>query len=82
MVIKSIVTSRKTLTGSHGQRMHCEKYCNFYLISWCASFVERHSFCIVLHESPEIMRNCAFPQNFHTRKSGEITTYFAVMSTI
>ena len=25
--------------------------------------------------------NCAFPQNFHTRKSGEITVFFAVSST-
>ena len=27
---------------------------------------------------PKLCGNCAFPQNFHTRKSGEITVFFAV----
>ena len=27
---------------------------------------------------PKRCRNCAFPQNFHTRKSGKITVFFAV----
>ena len=36
-------------------------------------FAERHSFRIVSGDS-----NCAFPQNFHTRKLGEITVFFAV----
>ena len=27
---------------------------------------------------PKLSRNCAFPQNFHTRKLGEITVFFAV----
>ena len=26
----------------------------------------------------KLCRNCAFPQNLHTRKSGEITVFFAV----
>ena len=44
---------------------HCEKYCNF---------VERHSLHIVLSDS----RNHAFPKNWHTEKSGEMTMLFAV----
>ena len=40
--------------------------------------VERHSFRIVSGES----RNCAFPQNFHTRKLGEITVFFAVIRSV
>ena len=27
---------------------------------------------------PKLWGNCAFPQNFHTRKLGEITVFFAV----
>ena len=27
---------------------------------------------------PKLSGNCAFPQNFHTRKSGEITVFFLV----
>ena len=27
---------------------------------------------------PKLCGNCAFPQNFHTRKLGEITVFFAV----
>ena len=28
---------------------------------------------------PKLCGNCAFPQNFHTRKLGEITRFFAVV---
>ena len=41
--------------------------------------MEMLSFRIVSGESPETMRNCAFPQNFYTRKLGEITVFFAVI---
>ena len=27
---------------------------------------------------PKLCGNCAFPQNFHTRKLGEITVFFSV----
>ena len=27
---------------------------------------------------PKLSGNCAFSQNFHTRKSGEITVFYAV----
>ena len=30
----------------------------------------------------KLCRNCAFQQNFHTRKSGEITVFYAVKITI
>ena len=36
----------------------------FYLISWCR---------------PKLCGNCAFPQNFHTRKLGEITVFYGVI---
>ena len=29
--------------------------------------------------SPKLCGNCVFPQNFHTRKSGEITAFYAVL---
>ena len=28
---------------------------------------------------PKLCGNCVFPQNFHTRKLGEITVFFAVI---
>ena len=38
----------------------------FHLISWCGNFVERHSFYIVLGESPETMRKlCLFTKFPH-----------------
>lgn len=36
--------------------------------------MERHGFRIVSGESPEACGNCAFPQDFNTRKLDEITT--------
>ena len=32
----------------------------------------------VFSPSPELCGNCSFPQNFHTRKLGEIAVFFAV----
>ena len=32
----------------------------------------------IIGNRPKLCGNCAFPKNFHTRKSGEITVYFAV----
>ena len=37
-----------------------------HLISWCWNFVTK------------LCGNCAFPQIFHIRKSGEITVFYAV----
>ena len=31
---------------------------------------------------PKLCGNCAFPQNVHTRKLGEITVFFAVLHTV
>ena len=45
----------------------------FYLISWRGNFVERHSFRM------KLCGNCAFPQNFHTRKLCEVTVFFVVL---
>ena len=49
----------------------------FHLIFWCGNFLESHSFRSVSGES---CGNCAFQQNFHTRKLGEISVFQAVLS--
>ena len=36
------------------------------------------SFCKVSGKSPKTMRNCAFSQNFDSRKLREITVFFTV----
>ena len=46
---------------------------------WCGNFVERGSFLIVVGECPKLCGNCAFPQNFHTKKLGKITVSYAVI---
>ena len=38
----------------------------------------RSQFMVTLANCPKLCRNCAFPQNFHTRKLGEITVFFTV----
>ena len=40
--------------------------------------MERHSFCIVSGESPKTMFNLCLHENFHARKLGEITVFYAV----
>ena len=40
------------------------------LIFWCANFVEMHP--------PKLYGKCTFLQDFHTRKSGEITVFYAI----
>ena len=56
-----------------GLYYHCVKYRNFHLTSWYGNFVEKHVFCIVPSDE-----ETAFPRNFHTRKLGEITLFYAV----
>ena len=41
--------------------------------------MERHSFRIVYGNRPKLSGNCAFPQNFHTMKLGEILVFYAVI---
>ena len=50
----------------------------FHLISWCENFMEAHS-VHSLTDHPKLCRNCAFSQNFHTRKLGEIMVLFEVL---
>ena len=52
-------------------------YC--HLISWCGNFVERHSFRIAVGNLPKLRWNYVFPQNFYTKKLGEITAFYAVI---
>ena len=54
----------------------------FHLIAWCGNFEERYSFRIVLAIRPKLSWNCAFPQNFHTRKLDEISVFDAVGITV
>ena len=42
--------------------------------------MERYSFCMVSEVRSKLCKNCAFPQNFHTRKLGGITVFYAVGS--
>ena len=46
----------------------------FHLIRWCGDFVERHR-----RIWPKLCGNCAFSQNFCTRKLGEISVFYAVI---
>ena len=59
--------------------LHCVNYCNFTWfpgleILWkgvvSAEFRANHS---------KLCGSCAFPRNFHTRKLGEITAFYAVL---
>ena len=45
---------------------------------------QRHSNCLsVFHYfHSKLCRNFAFPKNFHTRKLGEITVFYAVISNV
>ena len=64
----------KWLNGGIGVRPLLLKIPKFRLISWCKNFVELHG--RFLRNSAW---NCAFPQNRHTRKLGEITVFYAVL---
>ena len=47
-----------------------------HLISWCGNFVKTLVFGTT---RPKLCENCAFPPNFHIRKSGEILVFYAVL---
>ena len=61
---------------------HCEKYRNF---TWFPGVeilrkgTVSAKFRAISGNRPKLRGNCAFPQNFHTRKSGEITVFFVVI---
>ena len=50
----------------------------FHLISWCINFLEKHSFRRVSRERQKLEANFTFPQNFHTRKLGETSVFYAM----
>ena len=50
----------------------------FHPISWRGNFVEKHSGKTQAIR-PKLCGNCAFPQNFHTRKLGEITVLLTMV---
>ena len=61
--------------------IHCEKYRNF---TWLpgVEILRKDTVSAYRANRPKLCGNCAFPQNFRTRKSGEIMVYFPVFGTI
>ena len=55
---------------------HCVKYRNFTLFPGVESLWKD----IAVH--PKLCGNYAFPQNFHTRKLGEILVFYTVTNVI
>ena len=49
----------------------------FQLTFSCESFVETQSFRRVSRQMSKIRGDCGFPQNFHTKKLGKITVFYA-----
>ena len=60
------------------QEKSLRKIPQFHLICWCGDFVQRHSFRIASGDWPKLCGSCAFLQDFHTRKLGEIKVFYAV----
>ena len=57
---------------------HCIKYRNFLLLKFC----QNAKMISISGDSPETLRKIyAFPQCFHTRKLGQISTLYAVENT-
>ena len=57
---------------------HCIKYRNFTLFLGM-EILWKGTVSAVSRDSPKLCENCAFPQNFHTSKLGEITVFYAVI---
>ena len=51
----------------------------FYLISWRGIFWKGTVFVEFRTVHPKLCGNCSIPQNFNTRKSGEISVFYAVI---
>ena len=66
----------KRFFGNFSLRCHSlRKMPWFHLISWCGNFVERQ----FPHNFARFARNCAFPQNLHTMKLGDIPVFYPVI---
>ena len=57
---------------------YCEKYRNF---TWFPDVEILRKGIVFRAIHPKLCGDCAFPQNFHTRKSGEMTVFFVVFYT-
>ena len=60
------------------------KYIENWLNSKCSlqlfrEFSKLLEQCTYTVNRPKLCRNCAFPQNLHTRKLGEVTAFFALV---
>ena len=60
--------------------IHCEKYRSFHPISWCAKFVERHSFRIISGDSTETMRKLCLSTKFPHQETRWQLRYFSQWS--
>ena len=58
-------------------RQHCIKIPKFHLIFRGGNFEETKIFHRVSDGRQKLCGNCAFPQNFHTRKLDEITVFLS-----
>ena len=57
---------------------HCVKYQNSTLFSGKYIFWKHTVFIAFLTTCPKIFENCAFPQNFHTRKLDKISVFYTL----
>ena len=60
------------------QFLSLHKTPSFHLIFWRGILWKRIVSTKFLANHPKLYGNCAFLQSFHTRKSGEITLFYAV----
>ena len=65
-------------TLSSNCQEHWGKYRNITQVPGAQVLSKGTFFAQFWANSPKLCGKCAFPQNFHTRKVGEITLFFAV----
>ena len=58
-------------------RKTLRKMPKFHLISWCGIFCKYAVSAEFQANCQKFCRNCAFPQNFYTKKQGEVTVFYA-----
>ena len=56
-----------------------QKISQFYIISWCRSFVKRTVFAEFRTSRWKLCGRCAFSQNFHNRQLGEVFVFFTAV---
>ena len=76
-----IVGFKKKISQSKTSKtiLHCAKYRKFTQFSDVEILWKRTVSEQFRANHPKLCGNCAFPQNFHASKSGEITVFYAVL---